>query len=202
MQRAFGGPVRVEKIPTNPYDSDVSTYATLQKLRRHAHNFADHPAVLNALTAACRAMPGSSSDRELAGAIFHFVRGTVTFCDDEALLFQVLGIPYDQLDKELLIVPAVLLAMPHPMGDCDDYSLLISSMALAAGLEPYYVTVAADPAQGYRKFSHIYVAIKLSDEVRPDGAPVFLALDAGNRMTGVPPGWESNEITRKAVWPV
>jgi transglutaminase-like putative cysteine protease len=116
--------------------------------------------------------------------------------DDESLLYEYLGVPPDELDKELLIVPPVLLRMPQPMGDCDDFSLLIASMSLAAGIQPYYVTVAADPMDGVRKFSHIYVCVYLADEGN------YLALDAGNRFEGVPPGWESGNVTRKAIWKI
>jgi hypothetical protein len=68
-------------------------------------------------------------------------------------------------------------------------------MLLNAGLRPYFVTVAADKNLP-RKFSHIYVCVRLEDE---DG---YLCLDAGNRLLGVEPGWEIDSVTRKAIWHV
>ena len=136
-----------------------------------------------------------SSDRDICSAIFHWIRNTVRFIEDEELLYNELGVAPAELDKELLIVPPVVLAMPVPMGDCDDYSLLTASMLLSAGIAPYYVTVAADREDPY-KFSHIYCAAHLRDERN------YMALDAGNRLQAVPPGWESDSVTRKAIWKV
>jgi len=119
----------------------------------------------------------------------------VQFIEDEQLLYEELGVMPAHLDKELLIIPPVLLAMPQPMGDCDDFSLLMASMALAAGIQPYFVTVAANQTQP-RKFSHIYVCVYLEDE------DDHLCLDAGNRYANIPPGWESDNVMRKAIWPI
>ena len=92
-------------------------------------------------------------------------------------------------------MPPVLLSMPVPMGDCDDFTLLIASQLLCAGIHPYFVTVAAD-ANDPRKFSHIYVCARLEDE----GG--YMCLDAGNRMSAIPAGWEISGVTRKAIWRV
>jgi hypothetical protein len=138
-------------------------------------------------------LPPGSSDRDIACAIFYWVRDHIRFVEDEDLMYSALGIPPEELDKELLIVPPLLLSMPVPMGDCDDFSLLTACMCLCAGLRPYYVTVAADQTD-VNKFSHIYVCVRLEDESE------YLCLDTGNRMSAVPPGWEANQISRKAVW--
>jgi len=111
-------------------------------------------------------------------------------------LYDELGIPPEDLDKELLIIPPVLLRMPVPMGDCDDFSLLIACMALEAGIRPYFVTVAADKTEPQR-FSHIYICVRLEDEGR------HMCLDAGNRLMAIPPGWEpTTNISRKAIWAI
>ena len=190
----WGGSVALLSKRTNRYDSDVSTADTIAVLRRLAHTYSGHASVIAAVTQALSG-GGAGSQRDIACAIFHWVRTNVHFVDDETILYEQLGIPLEDLDKELLIVPPVLLAMPNPQGDCDDFSLLLASMLLCAGLKPYYVTVAADPTDP-QKFSHIYVCVQLADE----GG--YLALDAGNRLAMVPPGWESNKVTRKAIWAV
>ena len=192
---AFGRPVSVHHTPTDRWNSDVSTVATVRVLRRLAHQYAADPSVLAADAQALQALSAAASQRDIACAIFHWVRGTVRFVEDEQLLYEELGVAPAELDKELLIVPPVLLAMPAPMGDCDDFSLLTASMCLASGIRPYYVTVAADPNDP-RKFSHIYVCARLEDE---DG---YLCLDTGNRYSSIPPGWESSQVTRKAIWPI
>jgi hypothetical protein len=191
----WGRPVSVHSTLTNPWNSDVSTAATIVVLRRLAHQYASDPSVRAVTAQALQALPPGSSQRDLAGAIFYWVRAHVRFIEDEQLLYEELGVAPANLDKELLIVPPVLLAMPQPMGDCDDFSLLTASMALAAGIRPYFVTVAAD-ASDPRKFSHIYVCVHLADEDR------YLCLDAGNLYPNIPPGWESDSVMRKAIWAV
>lgn len=190
----FGQPVHVRGERTDPYNTDVSTADTIATMRRYAHQCACDPAVIEATAAATVPLAGGApSDRDIANAIFYWVRGHVVFVQDEQLMYEQFGIAEENLDKELLIPPPVLLRMPVPMGDCDDFSLLVASMLLCAGLAPFYVTVAAD-AQDPAKFSHVYVWVFLEDE------GVMLPLDAGNRYSHVPAGWEAGRVTRKAIW--
>jgi hypothetical protein len=190
----WGRPVHIQRTRTNRYDNDVAVRDTIRILSEQARNHANDPSVHWAVAQACARLPLDASERDIAGAMHHWVRAHIRFVEDETLLYSQLGIRPEELDKELLITPPVLLGMPQPMGDCDDYSLLLASMALAAGIQPYYVTVAADPYESPQKFSHIYVCVRLEDE---DG---YLCLDAGNRYQAVPPGWETGKCTRKAVW--
>lgn len=192
---AFGRPVTVHHTPTNRWNSDVSTIATIRILQKLARSYATDRSVRDVTAQALGGLFAGVSQRAQACAIFYWVRSHVRFVEDEQLLYEELGVEPENLDKELLIVPPVLLAMPQPMGDCDDFSLLTAAMALCAGIKPYYVTVAAD-ANDPRKFSHIYVCVELADE----GG--HLCLDAGNRYEAIPPGWESSHVTRKAIWPI
>lgn len=162
-------------------------------MRKLAHQYANDPHVIAVTMQALSG--GVRSQRDIASALFYWLRSNIQFVEDEQLMYEQLGVEPARLDKELLIVPPVLLSMPQPMGDCDDFSLLLASMLLCAGIHPYFVTVAADP-EDERKFSHIYVCACLRDE----GA--FMCLDAGNRLQMVPPGWEPSKITRKAIWAV
>jgi hypothetical protein len=192
-QNFWGKPVFIDSARTNPFNSDVSTAATIAIMRRLAHQYANDPTVCAATSAALAG--GAYTQRDIAGAIFYWVRNNVKFVEDETLLYGQLGVAPANLDKELLIVPPVLLSMPEPMGDCDDFSLLTVSMLLNAGLRAFFVTVAADPADPH-KFSHIYVCAELADE------GTYLCLDPGNRISGIPPGWEAERVTRKAVWAI
>ena len=189
----WGQPIQVRSVTTNRYNSDTSTADTIQIMRRYAYQYCRDPLVLQATYEALSR--GVSGDRATACAIFYWVRGNIQFVEDETLLYQELGVAPAELDKELLIPPPMLLAMPHPMGDCDDFSLLLASMLLCAGVWPGWVTVAADPEE-QRRFSHIYVCAYLADE------DDYLVLDAGNRYVGIPPGWESPRVSRKAGWVV
>lgn len=189
----WGQPIGVQRTRTNPFNNDVSTRDTVRLMGHLARTHARHPLVVNAVQQALGA--GARTHRDIASAIFYWVRGNIRFIEDEALMYHQLGIDAARLDKELLIVPPILLTMPEPMGDCDDYSLLIASMLLCAGLQPYFVTVAADK-QEPGKFSHIYICVHLADE------NTHMCLDAGNRFPMVPPGWETKDITRKAIWAV
>lgn len=190
----WGGSVALLSRRTNRYNSDVSTADTILVLQRLAHTYARHPSVSAAVDQALSG-GGARTHRDVACAIFHWVRANVRFVDDETILYEQLGIPLQDLDKELIIVPPVLLAMPNPQGDCDDFSLLLASMFLCVGMKPYFVTVAADGSDP-QKFSHIYVSVQLADE------GTHLPLDAGNRLPMVPAGWETNKVTRKAIWAV
>jgi hypothetical protein len=189
----WGQPITVLSERTNPFNNDVSTAATVRVMGRLARVYAGDPQVMYATGEALST--GVRSQRDAASAIFYWIRGNISFIEDEQLMYEELGIQPKHLDKELLIVPPVLLSMPRPMGDCDDFSLLMASMLLCAGIQPYFVTVAAD-AEEPERFSHIYVCACLMDE------GTHLCLDAGNRFAMVPPGWESSKITRKAIWAV
>ena len=193
----WGRPVSVDVTRTNPHNHEVSVRDTIRKLREHARTYESHPSVDLATHQACGSLSPAASDREVCCAIYYWIRSRVRFLEDELLMQYGLGIPPDQLDKELLIPPPVLLSMNPPTGDCDDFSLLTACMCLNAGVRPFYVTVAADPEEPPSKLSHIYVVAYLEDENS------FLQLDSGNRYHRVPPGWEAQKgLTRKAVWKV
>ena len=186
--------VRLSREKTYRYDSNVSTAVTIKRMRERAHEFRYDPAVVCAVHSALTGRT-ITTQRDIACAIFHWVRLNVKFTEDEPLMYYELGVPEEDLDKELLITPPVLLAMPQPQGDCDDFTLLIASMLLCCSIQPYFVTTATDPDDPL-KLSHIYVCAKLADE----GS--HICLDAGNRLPMVAAGWESTNVTRKAIWRV
>ncbi len=93
--------------------------------------------------------------------------------------------------KELLITPEALLSMGQPQGDCDDFSMLCSSMLGACGIQCNFVTVAAE-ADLPDQFTHIYcIAVLDSREQVP--------LDCSH---GHSVGWELPIAYRKQIWPV
>lgn len=75
-------------------------------------------------------------------------------------------------------------------GDCDDFTMLISSLLGTIGIESHIVTVAADPADP-ESFSHVY------PEALLDGQ--WVALDAAR--PGAEFGLAPSHYFRKKVWP-
>lgn len=65
--------------------------------------------------------------------------------------------------QELLITPQVLLSMPQPTGDCDDYSMLLASLMVCAQIPCCYTAIAADGHQPNR-FSHVYCSAWLDGQ--------------------------------------
>lgn len=191
----WGRPIAVRGRLTNRFNSDVATADTIGILQRLAHQYAFDPSVAAANTQAFAYLGVAPSDRDVACAIFHWLRANIRFVEDETLMYEELGVAPENLDKELLIVPPLLLNMPVPMGDCDDFSLLAACMLMNAGVRAYFVTVAADASEPGR-FSHIYVCARLEDENS------YMCLDAGNQLVSVPPGWESSNVMRKAIWAI
>ena len=193
--------IHIDRTPANPLDSDSSTIQTVELMSRLARASSHSPIVQYALSLALSELPADSSSRVICRAIYSWIKANVQFSEDEALIWQGLGI--SQVDKELLIPPDTLLRMPIPMGDCDDFSLLGASMLLAAGIPCSFVTIAADPNEP-DKFSHIYLKACILDEgsiENQDGEtkPLELCFDAshGNYL-----GWEYQGYTRKAEWRV
>lgn len=107
------------------------------------------PAVRQALNTIRGTLLPNPSPAELARAIFWYVKKAVRFRDDPD-------------HDELLIAPAILLAMPTPEGDCDDFSMLTAALLEAARIPWEFVTVAADHDSPGR-FSHVYVRALVED---------------------------------------
>ena len=101
---------------------------------------------------------------------------------------QAMGIPVDNPTKELLIAPHALLSMPNPQGDCDDFSMLVATFLIAAGLRASFITICADP-QDPDKWSHVYV------KAYWNGGSMYM--DASH---GEYPGWEYGAWIKKREW--
>ena len=81
--------------------------------------------------------------------------------------------------------------MPEPMGDCDDFSMLVASFLTILGLPVWFVAVAADRDEPDR-FSHVYVRTESKD----CGSVV---MDCSH---GAYPGWETDLQFRRLEWRV
>ena len=151
-------------------------------MRELAYKEKDSPRVREALRKAT-GIPNPPATLETAREVYYWVRSNITFVPDEVLL-QRMG---ERPDKELLFDAPALLSMRNPVGDCDDFSLLLATMLLSIGMDDlYFVTLAVDPHTPER-WSHIYLS------------KGNLALDASH---GHYPGWEAPNYFRKRYWKV
>ena len=191
MSEGFWGlPIRLDVRPTDPLNSDISTVDAIHQMIAIAKSSATTPLINSVVDTCLRSLSNNPSKRELARAIWWFVKQHITFCQDEEILAKVLGYEKDP-NQELLIPPVTLLNMPTPMGDCDDYSMLVASLLVCAKIPCWFVTIAVDDMEPWR-FSHVYVKCWLDDEGK------FMVMDCSH---GIVPGWEtSRQQFRRMEW--
>lgn len=120
-------------------------------------------------------------------AIWFWVKHRVKFLHDEVLtrtLFNESG------HFELLIAPPVLIRMKAPSGDCDDFTMLVLALAMAAGFDCGIVTLVCDRRRP-GEYSHVYGCALLEGVIVP--------LDCSH---GRYPGWEvpRRDVQRKTIW--
>lgn len=185
----WGIPVHIQSQASNPQDTDVSTAQTIHQMIALAKSSSTSPQIASIVNQ-CIASANSKSHRDLVRAIFWWIKSHIQFVEDETIMAGVLGVDPAHLDQELLIEPWVLVSMPQPMGDCDDFSTLLAACLVAAHLPCWFVTIACDPELPF-KFGHVYVKVYLPDE------GVTQYLDCSH---GPIPGWEQDKYFRKAEW--
>ena len=184
---AFGSlPVSLERFAA-AFDTDTATAQTVGHMAAIIRVSAGSAAVRRALGDALTGVRGASDERTRAAAIYAWVRSHVRFVPDELALADA-GWPDE---RELLIKPERLLAMPQPQGDCDDFTMLVCAMLLAAGIHCEIVTIAADPGDTGR-WSHVYAQALFADGTRA-------TLDASH---GTEFGWEAPMKFRRQVWKI
>jgi len=170
----FGShPTSLTITPTDPRDADAQTRQTLTHMAEIIRKEAAAPIVH---TASEHAGILTGSRIEGAQREWQFVRGTVEFQGDEAILSRVLGIS-DALD--LLIEPSRLLTMPRPAGDCDDQVMLAGAMLTHAGV-PVELVVTKSDEDDPTRWSHVFLQVVLENGQR-------YVLDCSH---GPYPGWE------------
>lgn len=166
-----------------PDDADAQTAVTISLMRELATRDAATPP----LRTIAAGLP--SSPRAVVDRIFWFVRQGVRFRRDSELAQGIEGWSPDII--EVLVRPVDLLTMQPAEGDCDDFSMLVASLLVAAGIPSSFVTVAADPLEPTR-YSHVYVVAHLADG--------DVAVDASH---GSEPGWEApNRFGKRTLWRV
>jgi transglutaminase-like putative cysteine protease len=178
----WGMPVTIAVQPANPIDTDLSTQQTIERMIDIARSSSSSPKIRNVVNSCLSDLPDNPTNKDLARKLFYWCKNNVRFVEDEKVLAQKLG--YKDVYQELLIVPDVLLSMPTPMGDCDDYSMLLASLLVCAQIPCCFTAIAVDANQPER-FSHVYVTALL------DGKWCAMDVPYGNTL-----GWEKKGFRR------
>lgn len=190
---AFGLlPPTVTRFDTRAMQSvapDLVTTATVARMALYAREGSRAPAVRAATADALRGLPPKTPAGQIAAQIWHWVKAHVQFVADEEICWAA-SLDNTRCDEtEWLIRPELLLAMPTPQGDCDDFAMLTCAMLLAAGLDCEFVTVAADRRDPGR-FSHVYATARF-----PGGGSLPMDTSHGRH-----PGWEVQDVSRRVGW--
>jgi transglutaminase-like putative cysteine protease len=166
--------------------TSVVTEQTVRKMCEHIRAALQDPIVQDV---AARSTARSVSPADKLAALWLWVKHHVKFVHDDVLTRQL----FNEADHfELLISPPVLLRMKEPRGDCDDFTMLIDALCLAAGFDVGIVTLACDRRRP-REYSHVYGCAWLPGVMCP--------MDVSH---GKYPGWEvpRRDVQRKTIWSI
>lgn len=198
----------IHRHRTNPTNNLVSTADTVALMKELAWQARDSEVIILALREILESTGSKSSTTErviplttvaqdqylqFLLQIFNWVKKTVKFSEDEVTL-ELNGLEIDPYGTELLIRPDLLLQMPEPRGDCDDFSTLIASILLTSRSfdDIYFVTIAADPARP-EDFTHVYLAVRNPTT----GKLVYMDASHGQML-----GWEYPGAFKKEFWKI
>lgn len=179
----FPGGARAAVLPA-PDDDELATAQTVSLMQHFADVDAGNEIVRQAAHQAA-AMAKGSGVADLLAAVHTWIKNHVRYQTDDVTAAPITNQP-DQ--AEILIRPIDLLTMPEPAGDCDDYSMLCSSMLRSLGIPSSFRTVAADPEIPDR-YTHVYTVAHTSLGDIP--------LDTSH---GPQPGWEVPPAGKVRTW--
>jgi hypothetical protein len=183
----WGVPIAVQSRPTDPINTDVSTVDTIQQMMALARVSSHSSKITSIVDSLIRNLPKKPSQLDLVRAIYWWIKNHIAFKQDEEILGEHLG--YQDVNQELLIAPDLLLSMPNPTGDCDDFSVLAASFMLACKIPVWFVAVAVDQEQP-KRYSHVYCKVLADGEIIP--------FDASH---GTTLGWETKQrVFRRMEW--
>lgn len=179
----FGRVVQIREYDRPMSTDDVETAQTIRYMDDLATADAEEPAVY---IATCEALDASGLDHasdplEIARAFYWYLKRTIQYVPTPGT---------SPLVDQTLIAPTATLAMPEPIGDCPQFSMLAAAMFRVCCIPCYFVTIAAEPASP-EQWSHVYNTV----EVRPG---VYLPFDSSN---GPEPGAEYAHPFKRRVWP-
>ena len=123
----------------------------------------------------------SSTPMEQACAVYWWLKRTIRYVPTPGT---------SPLVDQTLITPCAVLAMPEPIGDCPQFSMLAAAIFRVLCIPSLFVTIAAEPSFP-DQWSHIYNTV----EIEPGR---FMPFDASN---GPSPGAEYAKPFKRRVWP-
>lgn len=179
----FGRTVRIVEIDRPMQSDEIETAQTVSYMDEIAAADAGDRAVMSATNEALEqaGLAADASPLEKAHAVYWWLKRTIRYVPTPGT---------SPLVDQTLIAPTAVLAMPEPIGDCPQFSMLASAMFRNLCMASLYVTIAAEklfPDQ----YSHIYNFV----EVLPGR---FMPFDSSN---GPEPGAEYAKPFKRKVWP-
>jgi transglutaminase-like putative cysteine protease len=158
-------PMTIGALPSG----SAGTRVTLKKMAKLAREGSKDPGVIQVASKLVRDL--AQYDRVAEVSTLHaFVRDSIRYTNDP-------------VDFELLRTPRAILEMG--VGDCDDKSILLSSLLRCIGRPSRYVAIAME---GMGSFSHVYVETPMGKR--------WVALET-IKPVGV--GWCPNNVVRRMV---
>lgn len=123
----------------------------------------------------------SSTPMQQACAVYWWLKRTIRYVPTPGT---------SPLVDQTLITPCAVLAMPEPIGDCPQFSMLAAAMFRVLCIPSLFVTIAAEP-RFPDQWSHIYNTVEI-------GPGQFMPFDSSN---GPSPGAEYAKPFKRRVWP-
>ena len=147
----------------------AGTAQTLRQMAKLARDGAKDPGVIQVASELVRNLPQYDRVGEVC-AIHEFVRDSIRYTNDPT-------------DLELIRTPRAILEMG--VGDCDDKSILLSSLLRCIGRPSRFIAIQM---RGVKAFSHVYVETPMGKK--------WIALET---IKPVKAGWQPNNVCRRMV---
>ena len=162
---------------------DEETAQTVLYMDELAAADAGTPAVIAATCEALEAagLDENSSTFDQTCAVYWWLKRTVRYVPTPGT---------SMLVDQTLITPTATLAMPEPIGDCPQFSMLANAMLRVLCIDSLFVTIAAE-SMAPDQWSHIYNIVEV-------GPGTWMPFDSSN---GPEPGAEYARPFKKKVWP-
>lgn len=162
---------------------DEETAQTVTYMDELAAADANDPAVLSATAEALdqAGIDSNASAMEKACAVYWWLKRTVRYVNTPGT---------SPLVDQTLITPCAVLAMPEPIGDCPQFSMLAAAMFRVLCMDSLFVTIAAERSMP-DQWSHIYNTVEV-------GPGQYMPFDSSN---GPAPGAEYAKPFKRRVWP-
>jgi transglutaminase-like putative cysteine protease len=188
----YSNPIGVINVPpTRTIDigtEESANYATIREMIDIIKKSSNHPYVRQWAENLLQNIPARDQKSE-AEAIYYFCRDNIRYTPDP-------------LDLEYLITPPLLLSKIEqgiiPMGDCDDYSVLASSLLRSIGI-PCRLKITSYSSDG--DWGHVYCQAfigKLNDGTGLGSNGQWRTIDPIRNNENF--GWEAPNPTRQKIF--